>query len=64
MIDKTPFENVNINKDFIGEIFKYDIRKLETTDSLEISQFCIALGQYLIYLKYQMNTTKIFLALV
>ena len=59
MIDKTPFEKIDPNRDFIDKIFQYDIRKLETTDGVEISQFCIALGQYLIFLRYQMNTTKI-----
>jgi hypothetical protein len=59
MIDTKLFENIRINKDFIETIFQFDVRKLETTDGVEISQYCTALGQYLIYLKYQMNKTKV-----
>lgn len=62
MIDKKIFENIKIDKDFIETIFQFDIRMLESMDGIEISQFCIALGQYLIYLKYQMNKTKVDLA--
>lgn len=59
MIDKKLFENIKIDKDFIETIFQFDIRELENTDGIEISQFCTALGQYLIYLKYQTNKTKV-----
>jgi len=59
MIDTKLFENINIDKSFIAKIFQFDIRKLETTDGVEISQYCTALGQYLIYLKYQTNKTKV-----
>ncbi len=59
MIDKKIFENLKIKKDYIEEVFQFDIRNLDATDGIEISKFCVALGQYLIYLKYQMNKTKV-----
>lgn len=62
MIDKKIFENLKVKKDYIEEIFQFDIRTLEVTDGTEISKFCVALGQYLIYLKYQTNKTKVELA--
>jgi hypothetical protein len=58
MIEKSLFENLKINKNYIEKIFQFDVRKLEHTDSLEVSQYCIALGQYLIYLRYQTNQTR------
>ncbi len=59
MIAKQLFEDMKPDKDFIETILQFDIRKLEHTDGVEISQFCIALGQYLIYLRYQLNKTKV-----
>lgn len=59
MIAKQLFEDMKPDKDFIETILQFDIRKLEHTDGMEISQFCIALGQYLIYLRYQLNKTKV-----
>lgn len=59
MIDTQLFENMKPDKNFIETIFQFDIKKLETTDGVEVSQFCIALGQYLIYLRYQLNKTKV-----
>lgn len=59
MIAKQLFEDMKPDKDFIETILQFDIRKLEHTDGVKISQFCIALGQYLIYLRYQLNKTKV-----
>ncbi len=59
MIDTSVFKKIDPSADFINEIFQFDVRKLESTDGVKISQFCIALGQYLIFLRYQMNTTNI-----
>jgi len=58
MINKNVFENLTADANYIEKILQFDVRKLEHTDSVEISQYCIALGQYLIYLKYQMNKTR------
>lgn len=59
MINTKLFENMKPDKDFIEKVLQFDIRKLDSTDGVEISQFCIALGQYLIYLRYQLNKTKV-----
>lgn len=52
------FKDMNPDKEFIEKIFHLDVRKLEAIDGIEISQYCIALAQYLIFLKYQINKTK------
>lgn len=59
MVDTSMFEKIDPDVNFINDIFQFDVRKLESTDGVMVSQFCIALGQYLIFLRYQMNTTKI-----
>jgi len=58
MINKNLFDNLKVDKDYIAKVLQFDVRNLEGTNSMEISQFCIALGQYLIYLKYQTNKTR------
>lgn len=52
------FRDMKPDKEFIEEIFHLDVRKLEAIDGIEISKYCIALAQYLIFLKYQINVTK------
>ena len=56
--DVLLFKDMKPDKDYIKNIFHFDVRKLDGVDGLEISQYCIALSQYLIFLKYQMNKTK------
>jgi len=56
------FRNMEPDKEYIEKVFHFDIRKLEATDGIEISQYCIALSQYLIFLTYQINKTKAELA--
>lgn len=52
------FRDMKPDKGFIEKIFHFDVRKLEGIDGIEISKYCIALSQYLIFLKYQINKTK------
>ena len=59
IMDKNIFDNVNPNKTFVEKVLAYDVHQLEATNGVEISKFCSALGQYLIYMKYQMNKTKV-----
>jgi len=56
--DVLLFTDMEPDKDYIRRIFRFDVRRLESVDGIEISQYCIALSQYLIFLKYQMNQTK------
>jgi len=49
------FDKVRPDLDFMNEIFKFDARNLPQTDSSKISQFCVALSQFVIYLKSEMN---------
>lgn len=52
------FNKIRPDKSFIDEVFKFDVRNLENTDSMEISKYATALSQYLIYFKSQVNKTK------
>jgi len=56
------FKDMKPDKNFIEKVFHLDVRKLEAIDGIEISQYCIALSQYLIFLTYQINKTKAELA--
>jgi len=42
----------------VEQIFSYDVRDLEQTDDTFISKAVIALSQYLVYFKSQLNTTQ------
>jgi hypothetical protein len=56
--DVLLFKDMEPDKDYIKKIFHFDVRRLEGVDGIEISQYCIALSQYLIFLKYQTNKTR------
>ena len=52
------FQKVKPKLDFIEEILTCDVRKLEQIDSSTISQYSLAMSQYSIYFKSQINQTK------
>jgi len=54
LLDKMPR-----NEHIMDEIFQFDVRNLESTSSLKISQFIIGLSQFLIYFGSQINKTKV-----
>jgi len=56
--DIDMFKQINPNKNYVNSIFHFDVSKLNQVSSLEISQYVIALSQYLIYFKFQFNQTK------
>jgi hypothetical protein len=47
------------NEDIMEEIFSFDVRNLESTPSIKISQFIIGLSQFIIYFGSQVNKTKV-----
>ncbi len=53
------FQNMKPSDELIEEIFRYDVRVLESTDDITLSKYAIALAQYLIYFKSQINKTKV-----
>lgn len=53
------FENVRLDKEFLDGVLNYDYTTLEFLDSVVLSQYCIALAQYNVYLKYQVNKLKV-----
>jgi len=57
--DVLLYKDIKPDKNFIEEIFHFDVRKLDATDGIKISKYCIALAQYLIFLRHQTNQTKI-----
>jgi len=52
------FTKVNPNKDLIDEIWSFDVKNSNTVSEEVISKYIIALGQWLIYYKTQVNETK------
>jgi hypothetical protein len=52
------FKKVNPNKDLIDEIWAFDVRNLDSTPESTISKYIVALGQWLIYYRFQANKTK------
>jgi len=55
------FRKASPDPGLIDEIFAYDSRTLGQTNSQQVSQYIIALSQYLIYFKTKFNETKMFL---
>jgi hypothetical protein len=53
------FDKTKPDGDFIDEIFTYDVRKLESTDDIVISKYAIALAQYLVFYKAEVNRLKV-----
>lgn len=54
MLDKMPK-----NEKIMDDIFAFDVRNLEATSSIKISQFIIGLSQFIIYFGSQVNMTKV-----
>jgi hypothetical protein len=54
MLDRMPR-----NEDIMNEIFEFDVRNLEATSSIKLSQFIIGLSQFLIYFGSQINKTQV-----
>jgi len=52
------FSEVKPDYDFIRQVFEMDVRTLDVIDGSELSQYALALSQYLIYFKYQQNQSK------
>ena len=52
------FKKVNPNKDLIDEIWSFDVKNIDSTSEVIISKYIIALGQWLIYYRAQVNDTK------
>lgn len=60
MTDQTIFiyEKIKPSVDLVEEVFSYDFNTLDKLSGADISKFCAALAQYLVYLRYQRNKTK------
>jgi hypothetical protein len=56
--DVYSFKNIKINQDLINEIWNFDPSSLEHIDGTTLSQYAIALAQYLIYYNVERNKTK------
>ena len=55
------FRRVHPDRDFIDEIFTFNVRNLESTPGVDISKYTIALAQWLVYYKSETNQTKVLL---
>ena len=47
------------NKNLLDEIFTFDANKLEQTDGVTLSKYGVALSQFLVYYKSQVNQAKV-----
>ena len=54
MLDRMPK-----NESIMTEIFDFDVRNIEATTSLKISQYIIGLSQFIIFFSSQVNKTKV-----
>jgi len=51
-------KKVEPRAEFITEVLKYDVDTLESTDGVTLSKYAMALAQYLIYFRSQINETR------
>jgi hypothetical protein len=52
------FSKIKINKNLLDEVWSFDPMSLDSLDNITISKYAIALSQYLIYYKYEVNKTR------
>jgi len=52
------FRKIEINQGFLDNIWKFDPTTLGALDDLTISKYSIALAQYLIFFRSELNQTK------
>ena len=52
-------DNMPKNEDIMDEIFAFDVRNLESTSAIKISQYVIGLSQFIIYFGSQVNKTRV-----
>lgn len=50
--------NIKINRSLLDQIWNFDPLTLGSLDALTVSQYSIALAQYLIYYRHEVNKTK------
>ena len=56
--DMLVFNKALPNKDVIDEALSFEVRKLEQTDGITLSQYSISLSQYLIFFRAEYNRTR------
>ena len=52
------FTQVKVSFDLLKEVWEFDPRKLDDVQGKDLSKYCMALAQYLIYFTYQRNLAK------
>jgi len=52
------FSKITINKNLLDEIWSFDPMSLDSLDASTISKYAIALSQYLVYYRWEVNKTK------
>ena len=59
-MDQTIFvyEKIKPTADLVEEVFSFDFNKLGQLSGGDISKYCAALAQYLVYMRYQRNKIK------
>ena len=57
--DALLFDKVKVSKSLVEEVFQFDCNNLDSTDGLIVAKYMLALSQYLIFLQFEINKTKI-----
>jgi len=52
------FSNIKINKSLLDEIWNFNPETLSSLDGITVSKYSLALAQYLIYYRNEVNKTK------
>ncbi len=60
--DILSYELLKPNQSLIDEIWNFDVNTLESVEDIRISKYAIALGQWLIYYRSQVNSTRAILS--
>lgn len=56
--DVLSFSKIEVNNGVLNEIWTLDPRTLEHIDGIKLSEYALALSQYLVYFTYQRNLAK------
>lgn len=52
------FDKLELDNDIVSKALNLNPSKLDSLSDSDISKYCFALSQYLVYYKYQYNSTK------
>ncbi len=57
--DVFSFRNLKPSREFIDEVWAFDVRQLDRIDTAVVSKYVVGLAQYLVYFRAQYNQTRV-----